>query len=137
MALISSRSTDTLPSGEVSVWKVTLRMIRLTLEVGMRTESAMKPMRAISGITSSRALAALVEVITMLPMAPRFLRMSLSPAPGTASSTGWLLVTAWTVLMPAVIMLRVRSRASSGRIMCARAVVVQDAAETSLCLPGS
>ena len=137
MVLMASRSTDTVPSFSISVWKVTLRMIRLAVTVGMRTESAMKPMLAISGITCSRALAALVEVMTILPMAPRVLRRSLAPAVGTESITGWLAVDAWTVLMPAVIMWWVRSRMSRGRIMCARAVVVQDAADTSLCLPGS
>ena len=97
----------------------------------------MKPMRAISGMTCSSAAAALVEVRTTLSSAPRLLRRSVAPALGTASSTGCELVTACTVLMPAVIMLRVRSRSSSGRIMCASAVVVHDAAETSLCLAGS
>ncbi len=112
-------------------------MMRLTLAVGMRTESAMKPMRAISGMTCSRAAAALVEVSTTLPSAPRVLRRSLAPAAGTASSAGCELVAACTVLMPAVIMLRVRSRSSSGRIMWASAVVVHDAADTSRCLAGS
>ena len=135
--MIESRSTDTVPSGSASLWKVTLRMMRLTLCVGMRTESAMNPMRAISGMTCSSAAAALVEVRTMLSSAPRFLRRSVAPALGTASSTGCELVTACTVLMPAVIMLRVRSRSSSGRIMWASAVVVQEAAETSLCFAGS
>ena len=137
MALMTSRSTSIVPSGRVSLWKVTLRMMRLTLAVGMRTESAMKPMRAISGITCSSAAAALVEVSTTLLRALRVLRRSVAPAPGTASSTGCELVAACTVLMPAVIMLRVRSRSSSGRSMWANAVVVHDAAETSLCLAGS
>src|SRR5665647_1725932 len=61
MALMTSRSTETVPSASVSLWNVTLRMMRLTLCVGIRTESAMKPMRPISGMTSSRAAAALVE----------------------------------------------------------------------------
>ena len=42
-----------------------------------------------------------------------------------------------TVVIPAVIMSCVRSLASRGRSMCANAVVVHEAAETSLCLPGS
>ena len=75
--------------------------------------------------------------MTTLLAADRVLRRSVAPAAGTVSRTGWLEVTACTVLMPAVIMLWVRSRISSGRSMWARAVVVQDAAETSLCLPGS
>ena len=137
MALMTSRSTSIVPSGRVSLWKVTLRMMRLTLAVGMRTESAMKPIRAISGITISKAAAALVEVSTTLLRALRVLRRSVAPAAGTASSTGCELVAACTVLMPAVIMLRVRSRSSSGRSMWASAVVVHDAAETSLCLAGS
>src|SRR5665647_3418316 len=88
MALMTSRSTETVPSASVSLWNVTLRMMRLTLCVGIRTESAMKPMRPISGMTSSRAAAALVEVSTTLPRAPRVLRRSVAPAFGTASSTG-------------------------------------------------
>ena len=112
-------------------------MMRLTLSVGMRTESAMKPMLAIWGMTCSSAAAALVEVSTTLPMAPRLLRRSVAPAFGTVSSTGWEGVTACTVLMPAVIMFFVRSRSRSGRIMWASAVVVHDAAETTLCLAGS
>ena len=136
MALMASRSTETVPSGRASLWKVTLRMMRLTLAVGMRTESAMKPIAAISGMTCSSAAAALVDVMTTLPSAPRLLRRSVAPALGTASSTGCELVTACTVLIPAVIMLRVRSRSSSGRIMWASAVVVHDAAETSLCSGG-
>ena len=83
-------------------------------------------------MTCSRAAAALVDVMTTLPMAPRLLRRSLAPAPGTASSTGCELVTACTVLMPAVIMSRVRSRSSSGRIMWASAVVVHEAADSTL-----
>ncbi len=63
-------------------------MIRLTVEVGMRTESAMKPIRAISGITCSSALAAFVEVMMMLSSAALLLRRSPVPALGTASSTG-------------------------------------------------
>ena len=88
MALMASRSTETVPSGSVSLWNVTLRMIRLTLAVGMRTESAMKPIVPISGMTCSRAAAALVDVSTMLPSAPRVLRRSVAPALGTASRTG-------------------------------------------------
>ena len=137
MALMTSRPTETVPSGSASLWKVTLRMMRLTLAVGMRTESAMKPMLAIWGMTCSSAAAALVEVSTTLPMAPRLLRRSVAPAFGTVSSTGWDGVTACTVLIPAVIMFFVRSRSSSGRIMWASAVVVHDAAETSLCMAGS
>ena len=112
-------------------------MTRLTLLMGMRTESAMKPMRAISGMTSSSAAAALVEVSTTLPIAPRFLRRSVAPALGTTSSTGCEGVTAWIVLIPAVIMSFVRSRSRRGRIMWASAVVVHDAADTTLCLAGS
>ena len=137
MALMAPRSTDTEPSARVSLWKVTLRMMRLTLCVGTRTESPMKPMVPISGITCSSAAAAFVDVSTRLPIAPRVLRRSVAPALGTESRTGCELVTAWIVLMPAVIMSLVRSRSSSGRIMCASAVVVQDAADTSVCRAGS
>ena len=55
---MTSRSIDGRPSGVSWVWKVRLRMIRLPVVVGMRTESAMKPMRPTSGMTSSRARAA-------------------------------------------------------------------------------
>ena len=97
----------------------------------------MKPMSRISGITCSSAFAALVDVRMMLLSTERVLRRSLAPAPGTASSTCWVLVAACTVLMPAVIMCRVRSRSSSGRSMWARAVVVQEAPDTRTWRAGS
>ena len=63
--------------------------------------------------------------------------MSFAPESGTASRTGWLGVIECTVLIPAVIMRRVRSLSRRGRIMCARAVVVHDPPETTVCRPGS
>ena len=106
-------------------------MISEPVLVGMRTDSAMKPMLAISGITRLRALAAPVVVRMMLFMMLRFLRRSVLPAAGSRSSTCWLPVAAWTVAIEAD---RIRwgpKWLSSGRIMCARQVVVHEALEIS------
>ncbi len=60
-------------------------MIKEAVLVGMRTESAIKPICLISGMISSRAMAAPVVVRMMLLNTERFFRRSESPALGTAS----------------------------------------------------
>ena len=65
----------------------------------------------------------------MLFSTERVFRRSVAPAAGVLSSTAWVLVVAWMVDMDAVSMVFVASRSSRGRIMWARAVVVQEAAE--------
>ena len=107
-----------LPSSGVRrVWKVMFRMIRDSVGIGMRTESAMKPIAPISGITCSSAFAALVEVRMMLFRALRLRRRSLAPGPGTVSSTLCELVAACTVLIEAVMMLAGCRRSRSGLSM--------------------
>src|SRR5512136_2885892 len=125
------------PALSRGVWNVMFRMIRETVLVGTRTESAMKPTRFISGSTSSRALAEPVVERMMLFMTDRFLRRSLAPVLGTESRTLWVLVAAWMVDMEAVRMQEVSLVSSRGFIMCASPVVVQEAAEMTWCWDGS
>ena len=125
------------PLARMRVWKVTLRMISETVGIGTRTESAMNPIAPISGITCSSVAAAFVEVRMMLLSALRLRRRSDAPAAGTASRTLWVFVTAWTVLIEAVITLSAPKRSRSGLIMWASAVVVHDAADTRLWRRGS
>jgi hypothetical protein len=76
-------------------------MISDPVLVGIRTDSAMKGISFISGMTRRRALAAPVLVRMMLFMMLRFLRRSVLPASGRRSSTSWELVAACTVAMEA------------------------------------
>src|SRR5690554_3500125 len=100
-----------------SVRKVTFREINEAVLVGTRTESAINPTFFISGIISSKAMAAPVDVGMILLNTDRFRRRSLLPALGAASSIFWLLVAACTVDMDAVMILEVSLVSSKGLII--------------------
>ena len=82
--------------------RLSTRTMSEPVDVGMRTDSAMKPMFFISGITRPRARAAPVVVRMMLFRIERLFRRSLAPAEGSLSSTCWLPVAACTVTMEAL-----------------------------------
>ena len=105
--------------------------MRDSVLVGIRMESAMKPIFFTSGMTSARASAAPVEVRMILFRMLRFFLRSFSPAFGMESRTDWVLVTACTVDMEAVRILLVASFSSSGLTMWAKPVVVQEAADNT------
>ena len=65
-------------------WMLSTRMINDPEAVGILTDSAIKPMVSISGITRARALAAPVEVRMMLFMTLRFFLRSVAPLFGQA-----------------------------------------------------
>jgi len=100
-------------------------------------ESAMKPMAFTSGTARARASAALVDVRMMLSRTERDFLRSFAPALGTLSRTLCEFVAAWTVEAEAVRIARVFSWSTRGLIIWARAVVVQEAAETRECRSGS
>ena len=75
-----------LPLSPIRVLNVMFRTIKDAELVGTRTESAINPNSLISGMICSRAIAAPVDVGMILLNTDRFLRKSLSPAPGTESN---------------------------------------------------
>jgi len=120
-----------------SSWKFITRIIKDPVAVGIRTDSAINPMVAISGITSCNAFAAPVVVRIMLFMMDLFFLKSLAPVFGSRSNTCCDPVAACTVAMDAERILSIPKYSIKGLIIWDRQVVVQDALEIISCFTGS